>query len=297
MADPPPDVVAGQVVVGEEAVDVLTEVARDDRRDLGVENDPQAGRADVEPHRALAAGIEPAAAVEDLDPALALGPADDDGRGAVTEKPARDEVGHAHVVGLDGEGAQLDGDEDRDVVGMPQEVVVQARDAGRARDAAEAEERDPLDVLAQPDDRGDAGVERRDGEPRHRRRDDEVDVRGGETGGLEGVLERRRPEGHRVLEEEVVGLVEPGEGLVLVQRQGEVALGDTGVAVDRAQQALAHGTTRADDAGEGVGDLSLVMAMGREGRTDGQQAGVHVSLASDRGVLATVIGPRGSRRP
>lgn len=192
---------------------------------------------------------------------------------------------------------RLDGDEDGHVVGVAEQVVVQPSDPRRAGDAAEAEERDPFDVLAQPDDPGDPGVEGRDGEPGDRGGDDEVDVGGREAGGLEGVLEGRRPERHRVLEEEVVGLVEAGEALVVTEREDEVTLCHTGIAVDRAQQTLAHRPACADDPGERVGDLTLVMAVGGESRPDGQQAGAHGEPRFGPGVIDTVIGPRGPRRP
>ena len=59
--------VARQVVVGQERVDVVAQVALDQSRHLGVQHDPQAAAGDVEAHRPLAVGVEPAAGVEHLD--------------------------------------------------------------------------------------------------------------------------------------------------------------------------------------------------------------------------------------
>ena len=78
-------------------LDVLADVAADHLGHGSVEDDPQPGAADVEAHGALGVGVEPAARVEDVRlrrRPVERGPGGDDGRGAVTEEPAGDQVGH-----------------------------------------------------------------------------------------------------------------------------------------------------------------------------------------------------------
>ena len=219
VAHPPADVGAGEPVVGEEGVDVAAHEAAHEGRHLRVEHDAQAVAGDVEAHRALAVGVEPAARVEDLDRSGPTGPAGspdrDDRRGAVTEQAARHEVGHRRVVALHGQRAQLHGDQHRGVVGVAQEVVVHAGDAGGTGHAPEPDERHPAHVLPQADLRGDARVEGGHGEPGDRRGDHEVDVGRGQVGGLERVDECARAELDGVLDEEVVGVPEVAEPGVL----------------------------------------------------------------------------------
>ena len=113
---------------------------------------------------------------------------------AVAEQAARDDVVHRVVVPLHGQRAELDRQQHGDLVGMPDQVVVHAGDAGRAGDAAEPEHRHPLHVLAQAEQRHEQRVDggRRDagdgGE------DDEVDLVGRDARRVERLLQRRRRE-------------------------------------------------------------------------------------------------------
>lgn len=94
---------------------------------------------------------------------------------------------------------------------------MQARHAGRARDAAEPEHRHPPDVWPQADPGGDAGVERRHRETGDGRRIDDVDVRRLETGVLECAKHRCAAELDGMLDEDVVGLAEVVQRGVLLQ--------------------------------------------------------------------------------
>ena len=131
--------------------------------------------ADVEAHRPLGVGVEPAAAW----PAPRRGPPRrrcrrrrHHGGGAVAEQPAGDQVGHRDVVALHGQRAELDARPARRVSsGWPTQVVVQPGDPGGAGDAAEPDQRHPLDVRAQPDQRRDPGVQGGHREARSRSRE------------------------------------------------------------------------------------------------------------------------------
>jgi hypothetical protein len=68
---------------------------------------------------------------------------------SVSGQAGRHEVGCRVVVALHGQRAQLDRQEHRDVVRVPDEVVVQPRHAGRAGNAAQPENGDALDVGTQ----------------------------------------------------------------------------------------------------------------------------------------------------
>ena len=95
---------------------------------------------------------------------------------------------------------------------------------GRAGHAAQAEDRDPLDVRPQPQPCPEPGVDGRRGDAGHRGHQDQVDVRPG-SGRLGPARLRtaRSPELERDLDEGVVGVAEPVQALVVLDRQGQVA--------------------------------------------------------------------------
>ena len=179
VADPPADVGAGQPVVGEELVDVAAQVALDHRRHLGVEHDPQAaGRRRRSPWCARCRGRAGCGCRAPRPrPGTPAGAGGHDGGGAVAEQPAGHEVGHRDVVALDGQRAQLDGDQHGDVVGVAQ----RGSRARRAMPAAPATQPSPTSGIRftsgrSPTWRRDPGVQRGHGEAGHGRRDDQVDV-------------------------------------------------------------------------------------------------------------------------
>ncbi len=66
MEDVAGDVGLGEVVVGEEALDVAEEVLGDDLGDVGGEDDLEAGVADVPAHDVLGVAVEGGAGGQDL---------------------------------------------------------------------------------------------------------------------------------------------------------------------------------------------------------------------------------------
>ena len=284
VGDPPADVGAGQAVVGEEAVDVVADVLADEVGHLGAEDDAQPGGADVPAHGALGAGVEPAAGGDDArlgggEGRGAVGPDHDDRGRAVAEQAAGDEVGGRPVVALHGEAAQLDREEHGDVVGVAEEVVVDAGDPCSAGDAAEPDERDALHVVAQADLGGDPGLDRRDGQPGDRRRHDEIDVPRSETGCRERLGDGVRAELGRDADELVVGCPEVRELPVALQREREVSLAHTRVGVEPLEQG-AVGPGRAEHVGEGGGDVGLGVAVVRQDAADGREVAHRASVGA-----------------
>ena len=282
----------------QEAVHVGGEVAAHHVRHVRVQHDPQTRRRHVPAHRALGVRVEVAPRAEHLhasravgDRCLARAAHRDHGRRAVPEEPAGHQVGHRHVVALHGQRAQLDRHQHGHLVGVADEVVVEPRDPGRPRHAAESHERDALHVGAEAEDAGDPGVERRHGEPGDRRGDDQVDVGRGEAGLLEGVRHRLRAELDAHLDEPVVGLPEVREVGVVGQRHRQVALPHAGVGVQPAQQLLVE-PAPGDHTGEGVGDHLLGVAVLGQGPSDRQDLhGVLLSRVRD-GRRGRRVGPR-----
>ena len=116
-----------------------------------------------------------------LDAGLALadgcvGAGDDDGGGAVAEEAAGDEVGDGLVVVLPGEGAELDGEQERELIGEGADVVGGAGDAGGSGDAAEAEDGRALDGGGEGHAVDEAGVDGGAGDAGDRGEEDGGDV-------------------------------------------------------------------------------------------------------------------------
>ena len=245
MRDPGADVVEPEVVVGQQFADVVPDVRVDGVGDRGGQHDPESGAADVPADDALAVGVELAAGSDDLGAGQAeLGGApvaghDDRGR-AVAEQPARHEVGDRVVVALEGERAELDRDEQGDLVRVPEQVVVHAGQPRGAGDASEAERRHPLDVGAQPEHRHEPGVDRRGRDAGHRREEQVVDVGGLEAGRRQRGRDRLRGERGALADPDVVGGAEITEVAVALERQHGVPASDAA----RRVEALEHGAAR-----------------------------------------------------
>ena len=110
-------------------------------------------------------------------------------------------------------------------------------DAGRAADAAEAEQRHPPDVGAQPDPVGDPGLDRRDGDPGDRGGHDQVDVaRARSPARSERAEHGPRPRSIDGLDERVVGRAEVVEVAVALERQRQVPATDLGAGVQPLEQ-------------------------------------------------------------
>ena len=174
--------------------------------------------------------------------------------------------------------------------GVPDEVVVQPGDAGRPGHAAEPEQRDAPDVLPHPDGCGDAGVDRRRGQPGDGRRHHDVDVLGGEAGVGQGQEQRLGREIDRDPEELVVGLAEVVERRVPLERQSEVPGADTRVGVQPLQRR--HLVPRDPDRGRQRGrDVGLVVPVAGQGAADGGDAGHLRLLSVVLGLALTYLAP------
>ncbi len=195
---------------------------------------------------------------------LGLVAGDDDGGGAVAEEAAGDEVGDGDVVVLPGERAELDGEQQGDLVGEGLDVVGGAGDAGGTGDAAEAEDRGALDVGGKGQAVDEAGVDGGAGDAGDGGEEDGGDVAGGEAERLEGALDGRLAELDGGLDPGVVGLAEAHQGGVGVEGKDEEAEIDAAVGEEAADQARLFELVR-PALGEGLGDLGLAVAVGRKG--------------------------------
>ncbi len=136
---------------------------------------------------------------------LALGAGDDYGGGAVGEEAGGDEVGDGLVVVLPGEGAELDGEQQSDLVGEGADVVGGAGDAGGSGDAAQAEDGGALDVDGEGHAVDEAGVDGGAGDAGDGGEEDGGDVCGGDAGALEGAVDGGFAESTAALIQVVVG--------------------------------------------------------------------------------------------
>ena len=157
--------------------------------------------------------------------------------------------------------AQLDRDQQGDVVRVPLQVVVHPGDPGRAGDAAEAEDRQTLDVGAHPEPLHEQRVDGRRGDAGDGGEEQEVDVRGEESRGGErlghGPLGQRGALG----DEEVVGLAERAQRAVSFERHDQIAALDAAGRVDAAHHGLPPRVAR-DHREERGGDFALAVAAG-----------------------------------
>ena len=155
VADPPGDVVDASGRGRRGSADVVAEVlARPRRGRSAASTIRKPGAADVPAHHPLGVRVEAAARGRPrADRRAASGargrPDHDHGRRAVAEQPAGDEVGHRASSRCTVSEHSSTESSTATSSGCAEQVVVQPGDAGRAGDAAEAEDRDPLDVGAQ----------------------------------------------------------------------------------------------------------------------------------------------------
>ena len=143
------------------------------------------------------------------------------------------------------------------------------RDARGAGHATEPDERDALDVVAQPDLGRHAGLDRRDGETRDRRRHDEIDVPRSETCCREHLGDGVRAELGGDADELVVGLTETLELPVALERQREMSLAHPRVGVEPLEQGPV-GPDGAEHVGEGRRHVGLRVAVLGQDAADGR---------------------------
>ena len=154
---------------------------------------------------------------------------DDDCGGAVAEEAAGDEVGDGLVVVLPGEGAELDGEKERVLVGEGADVVGGAGDAGGSGDAAEAEDGGALDAGGEGHEVDEAGVDGGAGDAGDGGEEDGGDVGRGEADAGEGGGDGLFAELDGGDDPGVVGGAEAGEVLVDIEGEDEIAEVDAAV--------------------------------------------------------------------
>ena len=165
-----------------------------------------------------------------------VGAGDDDGGGAVAEEAAGDEVGDGLVVVLPGERAELDGEQERELVGEGADVVGGACDACGSGDAAEAEDGCALDGGRERHPIDEAGVDGGAGDAGDRGEEDGGDVCGGEADAVEGGGDGLLAEFDGGFDPGVVVGSEAGEILVDVEGKDEVAELDAAVGVEAVEK-------------------------------------------------------------
>src|SRR5258708_3057158 len=210
----------------------------DDVRDVGGEDDFEAHVSDVRTHDVFGMSIESRARVEDLWTSAGTGffaeqgfaAGDDDCCGSVAEEAAGDEIGDGLVVVLPGEGAELDREKERVLVGEGADVVGGAGDAGGSCDAAEAEDGRALDGGGEGHEVDEAGVDGGAGDAGDGGEEDGGDVSGREADAGEGAGDGLLAEVDGGDDPCVVGGAEAGE--VLVDMEGEDEIAEADAAVD-----------------------------------------------------------------
>ena len=161
---------------------------------------------------------------------------EDDGGAPVAEEPAGDEIRDGLVVILPGERAELDREEQDDLLGMAGQIVAGARDAGGSGDAAKAEDGGALDVRGERHLVDQAGVDGGGRDAGDRGEEDGGDVGRGEAEGLEGAGDGGLAEFDGGGNPLVVGLLEADEFGVAFERQDGVAGVDAAVGVETGEE-------------------------------------------------------------
>ena len=169
------------------------------------------------------------------------------------------------------------------MMGPGQQVIVQPAQGGRAGDAAQPEDGQPLDVGPQPEPGNEPGVERRHGHAGHRRNDQQVQIAAGQPGRLQGSAKRLLPEVGRLLDIAIVGQPDPARAAVLRQRQDDMAVIDAGVTVQPLEQRTL-GRIEAAELGHLRSELGLRIPVHRKG-------GPHRHDPGHRGRLSTGTPP------
>ncbi len=155
-----------------------------------------------------------------------------DRRRAIAEECRRDHVCDRSIGELQGQGAELDGEQHRDLIPKAPEVVGGARGAGGAADAAETEHRRALHVGAHPEPVDELDVDGRRSNPGHGGEEEMIHVGRREAAstkrGLEGLAAELSGDAHP----SVVRRCERAQRPILVHRQRQMAAANSRGAVD-----------------------------------------------------------------
>ena len=223
--------------------------------------------SDVPAHDPLGVVVEPGARGDDVraDQPERRGPPlphHHDGGGAVPEEAGGDEVRDRRVVALHGQGAELDGEQHGDAVGVTDQVVVHARHACRACHAAEPEHRDPFHVAAQPQGLHEPCVQGRRSDPGDRRGHEQVDVGGGEAGCVQRPSNGLCAQLDAHPDPRVVGVGEAIQRRVVLEGQRQVPGADAGVGMEALEDRPCTRVVADHVTTEDLGDRLLVVRMG-----------------------------------
>jgi hypothetical protein len=252
---------------------------------------------DVPAHHALGVRIEDGAGGDHLRAALgaglrAIAAADDHRCRAVAEEPAGDDVRDREVLALEGERAELDREQGGDPVRKPAQYVGGASEPRSSRDAAEAEDRGPLDVGAQAHPVDEARVDRRRRDPGDGDEHQVIDRLRAKLGAVKRASERGLADVHRGGDPGVVALREGGQLRVVGERQREVAAADPHRPVqllEAIEVEVALSPKRAELGEQGL----LIGEVGRQRPSCRQHAWVQVhriagSVAAARGAIRSI---------
>ena len=171
-----------RLVPAEERVNVLAEILADDFGNAGREDDLKALLRNVPAHHVFRIRIERGRSVDDFGAGLlTIRTGYQDRRSAVAEKSGGNQVGDREILLLQRERAEFDRHQSGDVSGKPANVIGGSRDARRARDAAESEDWDALDVGRELHAIDEFSVNRRAAHAGDRNEEDGVDVACGQV--------------------------------------------------------------------------------------------------------------------
>ena len=152
------DVFESQSAAGQNAGDRRRDVRLRERRDRSVENDAEALRIDSPAHDVERVG--PGVLTAHLnDGGAAVVSLKHAGRGAVPEQRRGDNIRLGQFIEAEGQGANLDRDQQHDAAGTRAGEAGRNREPGDAAGAAKAEDGNPLDVGAKPHAPGDPRLE------------------------------------------------------------------------------------------------------------------------------------------
>src|SRR5262249_6161905 len=157
-----------------------------------------------------------------------------------------------------------------DGAGKGRDVRGAAREAGRAADAPEPEEGEPLQVAPQVEAVGEPGIDRRDRQTARRHERQHVEIARGESGAVEGVADGRLRQVGRMPDEEVVGGGERARNDVVVDGERQVPLLDSHRPVEPLDRVDARATL-APQRREGPGCHRLLAASGGGSRPHGEK--------------------------
>src|SRR5688572_16036063 len=159
-------------------IDVGTDALLGQTRNVSRQQNAKAIVPHLPPQDFLSLWIEERARAEDARSArvVSSSPGKDERRATVPEQAGGNGIGDRSIVALKRERAQLDRNEERDVIGKGAQIVRRARGSGGARDATQAEDGRALHVGPQAQAIDEPRVDARGSDARHRDEKDVIDV-------------------------------------------------------------------------------------------------------------------------